>query len=234
MDIKKISKPRCNHMESLLRQNPLFSRLTHEQLDEMCTYSKVVDLQEGEVLFHRGDNVDNFYFVYSGLIKLYRQSTYGQEKIFELEGAGRIFAEALMFYEQTSYPVSAAAMKETRLVAISSRRFLSILKKSADTSLLIMGDLSRRLHDLINDIENLSLSTGRDRVATYFLDQTLNKGKNFELDIPKHAIASMLSLQPETFSRLLKELCNEKIIEVHDSRIIVLDQNSLREKAVIN
>lgn len=221
-------------MESMLRQNPLFSRLTNEQLDEMCKYSKVVDLQEGDILFNRGDYVENFFFVYSGLIKLYRQSPYGQEKIFELEGPGRIFAEALMFYKQTSYPVSAAAMKETRLVAISSRKFLFTLKKSAETCLLIMGDLSSRLHNLINDIENLSLSTGRDRVATYFLDQSLNKGANFDLDIPKHAIASMLSLQPETFSRLLKELCNDKVIEVHDSHIIVLNQDKLRKKAVIN
>lgn len=218
-------------MESLLRQNPLFSRMTNSQLDEMCSSSKVLELKEGSILFNHGDTVHNFYFVYEGLIKLYRQSSDGQEKIIELQGAGKIFAEALMFHDQTNYPVSAAAMKKTTLVAINTRTFLSILKLSTDTCLLIMGDLSRRLHELINEIEHLSLLTGRNRVATYLLDQSLNKGTSFKLDIPKNAIASMLSLQPETFSRLLKELCKKDIINVRESHIDILDFNQLKQVA---
>lgn len=220
-------------MELLLRQNPLFSRLSQQQLDTMCECSKIIELKEGETLFNHGDHVDSFYFVYSGLIKLYRQSSFGHEKIIEMEGSGRIFAEALMFYDQTTYPVSAAAMKKSTLVSISTKKFLNIIKNSPDTGLMIMGDLSRRLHELINKIENLSLLTGRNRVATYFLDQTLNKGDHFKLDIPKNAIASMLSLQPETFSRLLKELCQLKILEVKDCHIRILDQARLRKQAGI-
>jgi CRP-like cAMP-binding protein len=96
-----------------------------------------------------------------------------------------------------------------------------------------MGELSHRLHELINDIEQLSLMTGRNRVAMYFLDQSQEKGLEFKLDIPKNAIASMLSLQPETFSRLLKELTNKGAIEIHESHIKVLDQNLLRKLAGI-
>ncbi len=215
-------------MESLLRQNPLFGRLEASQLDEMCSYSKVIKLSEGDVLFTHGDKVFNFYFVFDGLIKLYRQSPSGQEKIFELEESGQIFAEALMFYDQTNYPVSAAAMKDSTLVAINTRKFLNILQKSSDTCLLIMGDLSKRMHELINEIDKLSSLTGRNRVATYLLDQSINKGLKFKLEIPKNAIASMLSLQPETFSRLLNELSKKNVIEVKDSYIQIIDQETLR------
>ncbi len=234
MDTKTTSRSACNQMEQLLRENPLFSRLTDEQLQRMCRFSKVIDLKEGEILFNHGDRVENFYFVYQGLIKLYRLSAVGHEKIFELESAGSTFAEALMFFDLAAYPVSAAAMKRSTLVAISTRKFLGILKESADTSLMIMGDLSRRLHELVNEIEHLSLLTGRNRVATYFLDQTMNKGNDFKLDIPKNAIASMLSLQPETFSRLLKELCQTGVLEVQDCNIRIVDQDKLRQQAGIN
>lgn len=233
MDIRKKSKTNCSKMELLLRQNLLFSRLTDDQLGQMCSCSKMFDLKEGDVLFRHGDRVNNFYFVHIGLIKLYRQSSFGHEKIFEMEGSGRIFAEALMFNEQTSYPVSAAAMKKSTLISISTKKFLQIIRNSPDTGLMIMGDLSRRLHELINEIESLSLLTGRNRVATYFLDQTLNKGNEFKLDIPKNAIASMLSLQPETFSRILKELCKLKVLEVKDCHIRILDQTLLRKQAGI-
>lgn len=233
MDTKINPVTSCAQMELLLRQNPLFSRLSDAQLEQLCSCSKKIELKEGDVLFNHGDSVDYFYFVYSGLIKLYRQSSFGHEKIFEMEGSGRTFAEALMFSEQTSYPVSAAAMKKSTVISISTKKFLHIIRNSSDTSLMIMGDLSRRLHELINEIENLSLLTGRNRVATYFLDQTLNKGSEFKLDVPKNAIASMLSLQPETFSRLLKELANLKALEVKDCHIRILDQMLLRKQAGI-
>jgi CRP-like cAMP-binding protein len=233
MQLKSENQASCSHMELLLRQNPLFARLTSEQLSSLCSHSKILELSEGSVLFNHGDTVHNFYFVYSGMIKLYRQSPFGQEKIFEMEAAGQIFAEALMFLEQTNYPVSAAAMQKSIVVAISTHHFLKILKESVETSLLIMGDLSRRMHELINEIDKLSTLSGRNRVATYFLDQSMNKGHEFRLDIPKNAIASMLSLQPETFSRLLKELCTQQIIEVNDSNIRILDKQLLRISAGI-
>jgi CRP-like cAMP-binding protein len=215
----------------LLRQNPLFSRLTSEQLDNVCQYSKIIELKEGDVLFNYGETVHNFYFIYQGLIKLFRQSTDGQEKIFELESTGQTFAEALMFNDQTFYPVSAAAMKKSTVVAISTHKFLKLLKSSNDTCLLVMGNLSRRLHTLVNEIENLSVHTGRIRVAAFFIDQLHTNGMDFKLDVPKNAIASMLSLQPETFSRLLKELCDQDIIKVNESEIKILDLDLLRAKA---
>ena len=220
-------------MEMLLRQNPLFGRLDTHQLGIMCNHSKIIHLSEGDIIFNHGDPVHNFYFVYSGLIKLFRQSAFGQEKIFELESAGEIFAEALMFFEQPSYPVSASAMQQSTIVAISSKHFLNILRESVETSLLIMGDLSRRMHELINEIDKLSSLSGRNRVATYFLDQSMHKGQEFKLDIPKNAIASMLSLQPETFSRLLKELCINHVIEMQDSHISIIDIEQLRKHSGI-
>ena len=220
-------------IDILLRQNPLFSHLNQQQLDEMCQYSRTIELQEGENLFHHGDLVINFYLVIQGLIKLYRQSADGHEKIFELEGPGRTFAEALMFHDLNQYPVSATALKKSTVLAINNRKFLKILNQSPATCMLIMGDLSKRLHELIVEIERLSLHTGRHRLATYFLDKALHEGKDFDLEIPKNTIASMLSLQPETFSRLLKELTSKSIIKAKDCHIQVLDLQQLKRQAGI-
>ena len=231
MDNKNIPHTQCTRMESMLRSNALFHSLSAEQQQQMCRFSHIRHLNEGDVLFHHGDRVENFYFVYSGLVKLFRQSPLGHEKIIELEAAGSTFAEALMFLDQDSYPVSASAMKNSTVVAISTQHFLALLKSSPDTTMMILGYMSRRLHELVNEIETLSLHTGRNRVATYFLDQSLHKGPSFKLDIPKNAIASMLSLQPETFSRLLKELCTNDVLRVTDNNIQILDAERLRQHA---
>jgi len=225
--------PSCTDIHALLKSNPLFRGFDDELLNKACSHFKITQIREGETIFNRGDPVHHFYFVVSGLIKLYRQSPSGQEKIIELERPGQTFAEALMFFDQAVYPVSAIAMEESVILSIKSRFFMEILHNSNTICINVMGELSHRLHELINDIEQLSLMTGRNRVAMYFLDQSQEKGLEFKLDIPKNAIASMLSLQPETFSRLLKELTNKGAIEIHESHIKVLDQNLLRKLAGI-
>lgn len=222
-----------NNMKEALRQNILFSHFTDEQFDFIYQHSKEVTLKKGDVLFNQGSEVHYFYFVRTGMIKLYRNSMDGHEKIFELESAGSVFAEALMFSDQDSYPVTAAALQDSTLQEISNIHYRQVLSESFDASRMIMTDLSKRLHSLIVEIDNLSLMTGRNRLATYFLDQALNNGPEFTLNIPKNTIASILSLQPETFSRLLKELCSKQVIEVQENQIKVLDMNGLRINAGI-
>jgi CRP/FNR family transcriptional regulator, dissimilatory nitrate respiration regulator len=216
-----------------LRKSSLFGCFDQDQFEELCRHVRVVHLDKGDVLFNQGEEAHSFYFVFSGMIKLYRLSVDGNEKIFELEAEGSTFAEALMFNEPSLYPVSASALQESTLLEINNQNFRHILSQSFKTSLMIMGDLSKRLHGLINEIDNLSLMTGRNRIATYMLEQALINGREFTLKIPKNAIASILSLQPETFSRLIKELCMKKVIEVRDSHIKVLDMSALRKNAGI-
>ncbi|MBC8212068.1 MAG: Crp/Fnr family transcriptional regulator [Gammaproteobacteria bacterium] len=233
MDTKSTSHPGWSRIEELMQMSPLFSSLDKDQMATVIKHSRVNSLNDGEMLFHRGDKVHNFYFVLEGLIKIYRQSPTGQEKIIELEKPGQTFGEALMFFDHPTYPVSAIAMEASTLLCINASAFLEVLQNSATVCIKVMGSLSHRLHEQLNEIEYLSLLTGRNRIAMYFLDQSMRQGMEFKLEVPKNAIASMLSLQPETFSRLIKELANNQVIEIQESNIRVLDQDLLRKYAGI-
>lgn len=233
MNSVNISNLDIDDIYSTLRSNPLFSQLNDEQMFRACDNAKVLYLKEGARLFNRGDEVHSFYFVVEGLIKLYRNSPSGHEKIIELEESGQTFAEALMFFHKPGYPVSAVAMENSTVIAIKTHAFRAVLESSSKACISVMGDLSLRLHELVVEIEHLSLMTGQNRVAMYFLDQSQKHGNRFKLEIPKNAIASMLSLQPETFSRLIKDLAKHRAIEIHDCNIVVLCQDKLRAFAGI-
>lgn len=47
------------------------------------------------------------------------------------------------------------------------------------------------------------------------------------LDVPKHVVASRLSIKPETFSRILKRLASQELIAVNDQHITLLDVAAL-------
>ncbi|KPK56724.1 MAG: hypothetical protein AMS22_00245 [Thiotrichales bacterium SG8_50] len=205
----------------------LFSALNPPQFDEALADARCLTLDKSQQLFEQGAPARHFYYVRRGLIKLYRLSPEGEEKIIELVGPSESFAEALMFAEgEAVYPVSAQALEVTELVALNSRHYRDVLRGSVDTCFRVMGKLSRRLRALIEEIDRLSLHNATYRLVTYLLQQLppgVPTAPNVQLTTAKTVIASRLSIKPETFSRILARLTQRGLIEVHDTNIVLRD-----------
>lgn len=228
-----MSQKNDSTIKQCLLQHHLFSKLTELQLDRVYQFSQAVHLDEGQILFNQAEKVKAFYMVLSGKIKLFRMSADGQEKIIEIVKAGEVFAEALMFTDQTDYPVSAAALAETEVLSISSVKFKNMLWDSTDTCLLLLGDMSLRLRRLISEIDKLTLHSGTCRVASYLIQEMPEGQKEFKLEIPKNIIAARLSIKPETFSRIIKSLSNKGILSIDGNSVIVHDVDTLKEQSII-
>lgn len=209
----------------------LFQRLKPDQLERVARLAASVRLSEGESLFEQQDLAERFYLLVSGQIKLFRLSADGSEKVIEVINPGATFAEALMFMEKPSYPVGAQALKASALISIDARDFVSMLRQSVDTLLMLAGDLSQRLHGLIRELNDLSLHTGTCRVATYFIQHQANRDDQFDLDLPKQILASRLSIKPETLSRIFRSLTNAGLIEISGNKITILDRTHLADLA---
>jgi len=211
-----------------LKRSHLFSSLTDLQLDRVYRHSRIVELKDGQLLFSQGEDVVCFYLVLNGKIKLYRVSPDGQEKIIEIVPSGEVFAEALMFMDQPYYPVSAAALSNTVVVGIEAKDFKAMLWDSVDTCLLLLGDMSFRLRKLVHEIDTLTLHSGTCRVASYLLQHAPDDQECFDLDVAKSVIAARLSVKPETFSRIIKNLREQGIISIDGNKITIHDRKALR------
>jgi CRP-like cAMP-binding protein len=216
-----------------LKQSHLFSSLTEIQLDRVYRHSQVIELEDGQLLFAQGEQVNYFYLVLSGRIKLFRVSPDGQEKIIEIVEPGGLFAEALMFMDQPHYPVSSAALSKTVVVGIDAKDFKAMLWDSVDTCLLLLGDMSFRLRKLVHEIDTLTLHTGTCRVANYLLQHAADKEECIQLDIAKSVIAARLSVKPETFSRIIKSLKGQDILTIDGNRITILDREALQKLSMV-
>ena len=218
-------------MEEELKKHYLFQRLTGEQLKRVASRSKIVHLDDGQSLFQQGDSATRFYLVVKGRIKLFRLAPEGNEKVIELVDAGNIFAEALMFLNAPRYPVGSQALGETTVVSIDAEDFLALLRDSVELCLALLADMSFRLRALIREIDDLSLHSATCRVAAFLLSQAPENSSEFELDVPKHVIASRLSVKPETFSRIIKNLKSREVLEIRGSHVRLLDRDALKQVA---
>ncbi|MBF0158910.1 MAG: Crp/Fnr family transcriptional regulator [Magnetococcales bacterium] len=220
------------HVLTLLRRSDLFVGLSDDQMRHVVQNVQLHRLSEGELLFDNNQQAERFFFLHRGQIKLYRISPSGQEKIIEFVKPGEFFAVAVMFMERTYYPVCASALMSTHLYSFDNRPFITTLRESPETCFRVMAEMSKRLRCQVGEIDSLSLQSARSRLVDYLLQQIAASKvvgtTSFSLSAPKKLIASRLSIQPETFSRLLNGLQQEGLITVDKNMILVHDIQALR------
>ncbi len=209
----------------------LFSGLNENQLQAMLETAYSIELAPREILFEAGQSAGHFYLLRSGQIKLFSLSDSGDEKVVEIIYPGETFAEAITFMTQHNYPVSAEAISASEVISFDMNVFRRLLEESRETCMRLMADMSRRLRKRIAEINNLTLHNATYRLVVYLLEQIppgVVELPEIHLGTPKSVIASRLSIQPETFSRILGKLARQKLIRVHQNTITLLDVDGLR------
>jgi CRP-like cAMP-binding protein len=106
-----------------------------------------------------------------------------------------------------------------------------MLRESTDTLLLMMGDVTLRLRGLLREIDELSQYSAISRIAAYLLRIKPQTQSSFELPVSKQVLASRLSVTPETFSRIIKQMIQTKTINVTGSKIDILNLQALEQTA---
>ena len=213
-----------------LRRHPLFGGLDDAQLARLIETTRVIQLDEGQQLFQCQQEAQQFFMVRSGTIRLYLSAPDGTEKVIHLISAGETFAEAITFTEGQVYPVNASALNACELLAFSNTTFRAILRESTDTCFRLMADMSRWLKRQITDIDALTLQNATLRFTNYLLRKApagAEREVTIALGAPKHVIASRLSIQPESLSRILRNLQREGQITVEDNLIHIKDISAL-------
>jgi CRP-like cAMP-binding protein len=218
-----------------LRRNPLFAGLDQAQLSRVLQTAQVIKLDGGEHLFEAQQEARQFFMVRSGAIRLYLSSPDGSEKVLHLVTPGQTFAEAITFMDSQRYPVNASAVGKGEVIAFSNATFREILQESTDTCFRLMADLSAWLKRQIDEIDALTLQNATLRFTNYLLHH-IPAGQlhdvQLELAAPKHVIASRLSIKPESFSRILRNMQQSGLISVDSNTICIKDVEALSTHSI--
>ena len=221
---------------SELHQISLMSKLSVSQLETIQKSTRHIHLAEGEHLFSHGDEADKFYMVRSGQIKLFRVSMEGSERVIDIIQPGQTFAEEYLFLEKGQYPLGAEALLNTELLAFDYKTFKMVLGESTDACFQLMSVMSRGLQEYLDQVDYLTLQNASCRLINYLLhqvpdDHQMDETYVINLNTSKNIIASSLSIQPETLSRILRTLKNRKLIEVNGKMITINNVSQLKQIA---
>jgi CRP-like cAMP-binding protein len=220
-----------------LKQFHLFAGLDDSQRERLRQSMMQFHLEPGEFLFEHGQPAERFFILLSGHVKLIRLSPEGAEKVIEIVNPGESFAEAIMFMQRQIYPVSAQAIMPSVLLGFDNKVFMSMLEGSFETCKRVLHSTSMRLRMWLNEIDHLTLQNATYRLVHYLLSRTSADCRGdclVEFAIPKHIVASRLSVKPETLSRILNQLTAEGLIETEGRHVKIHSVEKLRRYVYVD
>lgn len=215
-----------------IAQAVLFHELPAEQLEELAVICLEQKYDKGQTLFAEGGRAKGFYLLAAGKIKIFKLSLDGKEQILHIFGPGEIFGEVPVF-AGGNYPANAEALEPSRVIFFPRPAFVELIERHPSIALNLLAILSQRLRRFTHMIEDLSLKEVPGRLAAHliYLGERSGNSEALELDITKAQLASLLGTIPETLSRILAKMAQQKIIAVEGREIRVLDRKALEAVA---
>jgi len=213
----------------IIRQIPLFGHLPDDALAKLLGNSFPKDYPKGKVLFIRDEPASCFYIVLDGWVKVYRETSDGDEAVLGVFTRGESIAEAAAFVGG-NYPASAQVVEQARLLPILSAPFSSHITDIPEIAMNMLASMSKRAHQHVAEIEQLKTRSATLRVVDFLLKLCpVDEGSAVvALPYDKTLISRRLGMQPESLSRILAKL-RKLGVKTEQNRVMISDVASLRE-----
>ncbi|MDC8786434.1 Crp/Fnr family transcriptional regulator [Roseateles koreensis] len=228
-----MSSPTRQELPRYMAMQPLFRSLNEEDLARITAQGcSLLRLCRGQTLFGAGEACEHFHVVITGQLKLFALAPNGSEKVLELLGPGQTVGEASIF-DNLPQAFGAQALGDTLLLRIPKIAITDQITRDPSFALRLLADASQRIHKLQRDVESYCLHSGLQRVVDFLLEsrtatpRLTQQPHTVSLPASKATIASRLNLSPEYFSRVLRELEDEGLIQISRRDIHILQPREL-------
>lgn len=174
-------------------------------------------LESGEMLFLEDDPCTGFFVLTEGAIQLTRNGAAGAHPTLAVVLPVNSFAEAAMFGGE-AFPVTATAIKPSKVVRFPKELFLAALREDADLALAVIHAQAVWLRRIAQKVQDLSGTDSHERLRLWLRAHLVDQSF-FTLPVTKKALAAQLGMTPETLSRALRAFQDQGVLEVDGTRL---------------
>ena len=209
-----------------------FAAMSDAERQKLAQHARVQPYTHGATLFREGEPATDVMLLLSGMLKLCRHSAQGKEFVLHLVRPGRIVDVGVLFYEE-GLPATAIGVQNGSVLRLERKALLHALHNDATLGVAMLAAMSLRQRLFINKIAG---SQGRisvsGRVAAWLLHRAkMEKSATLSLGVTQETLARQMGISRESLSRELSALATAGLIDRDRRRIILLDADSLRERA---
>jgi CRP-like cAMP-binding protein len=217
---------------AFLQSVPYFSGLSPDQLESVKRLIFEKTVGRGEMIVFEGEPAEALYFIASGAVKVFKMSADGKEQILNIVRPGEAFNEVSVF-DGGPNPASAQTMGPVVLYGIRKGDLEVVLHDYPQVSQNVIRVLASRVRHLVSLVEDLSFKHVIGRVAKILIEQA-GDGKAPGPRLTQQEMAAMAGTAREVVGRALKSLEEARAIRLDRHRIVITDEEALKEMAEVS
>jgi len=210
-----------------------------QMLDEFGGRKTLTDLTQGrntnnykkkQVIYMEGNHPSRLFYVVSGKVKTYKTNNDGKELTVGLFNDGDFIGYTALL-ESSAYKETAEAIEDTELAIIPKEEFESLINNSKEVTQKFIQLLAKNVSEKEEQLLGLAYNSLRKRVADALMTlqqkyQTAGQEK-FSMHISREDLANIAGTATESLIRTLSDFKSEKLIEIKDGNIVILNEKKL-------
>ena len=214
-----------NAREDIARSAIWAGELTEDELDRARRGLTERHFSKGAYICHRGDRLDHWTGVVTGLVKISAISRAGKAMTFAGATDGGWFGEgSVLKDEPRRYDL--VVLRDTRLAMMSRSTFMWLYENSRGFNRYLVRALNERMGQFIATIEYDRILGPKARVArnlSWFFNPVLYPGTGSSIEISQEELGLLAAVSRPVVNRSLQELEEEGLLRVEHGRITVVD-----------
>ena len=192
---------------------------------------EITDYKKKHVLYKENQRAKVLYYVIKGKIKIYKSNPEGKELITNILNAGDFWGY-IPILENAPYRENAEVLEDSSLMQIPAADFLELVTTDPKIAQQFIRLISRNVLEKEEDLLNLAYNSLRKKVAYGLVQQITNfrESENIPvtLTLSRKEMAQAIGVATESFIRTITDFREEKMIDIIEGQITIIDENKLR------
>jgi DNA-binding response OmpR family regulator len=185
---------------------------------DVCKYKRK------QIIYVEGNRPARLYYIKKGKVKTYKTNEEGKELITGIYGEGD-FLGYVALLEGTVYKERAETMENTELAIIPKDEFDALMNTRREMVTRFMTMLAKNISDKEQLLLGLAYNSLRKKVADALI--TVNKKYKSSINLSRENLAAIAGTATASMIRTLSDFKSEKLIDIHDGAIIILNEKEL-------
>ena len=183
-----------------------------------------------QILYQENKRPRFLYYLVKGKVKGYKIHEDGKEYITDIYSSGDFIGYTALI-EDMNYDDSTTIMEESDILQIPREDFQQMIYGDISIAAKFIKIVTQNVKEKEERLLSLAYSSLRKRVAKALVDLNAkfnDDGENRSLEISREDLAHYIGTATESLIRTLSDFKSEKLIEIKEGKIRILDLNKLK------
>jgi DNA-binding response OmpR family regulator len=209
----------------------LLSSSTLLEAENMLIENRDIELfRKKQLIYKEGNRPNKLLYVVSGKVRTFKRNDEGKELAVEIHHEGDFFGYTALF-ENCNYKESADALENSEIAMIPKEDFEQLLSSHPGVTHKFIKLLSHNMIEMEEHLLHLAYDSLRKKVADALLvlmrKYMPSPAGAYTFNISRENLATLAGTATESLIRTLGDFKDEKIIDIKDGYIIILNEKKL-------